>query len=325
MKALLRHRLLVGTASLTLVAGITYSCKDFLDTAAQAILDEPTVTTLSGVEGSLIATYRALDCTTATNANWGCAASNWVFGSVTSDDAYKGSQLSDQPGIQDIELYNWSTGEAQAYLNVKWRAVYEGVVRSNRTIRLLRNVRQLNPGEISDALARNIEGEARFLRAHFHFEAWRMWERIPYYREDDTDIRKTNVGVTGLSVAAELLSDLDSAIAMLPATPRGGQAGRATSWTARAYKGRVQVYAAQYAPVWWDSALVTLRAVRGSGVYALETSMDRVWTGFPEFANGRETILAYQASANDGEPNGDNANWGERLNFPHGDSPLGSC
>jgi len=322
MKTFLRHRLLVGTASLTLVAGITYSCKDFLDTAAQGILDEPTLTTRSGVEGRLIAAYRTLDCTTFTNANWGCAASNWVWGSVTSDDAYKGSEASDQPGVTDIELYNWSTGEAQAYLNTKWRAVYEGIVRSNSTIRLLRTVQQQNPGEIPDADARSIEGEAIFLRAHYHFEAWRMWQNIPYYREDDTDIRKSNVGV---NVAAELLSDLDSAIALLPETPRNGQVGRATAWTARAYKGRVQVYAAQSNPAMWDSALVTLRDVRTNGPYDLQPSYDQVWTGFAQYANGPETILAFQASVNDGEPNGDNGNWGERLNFPHSGSTLETC
>ena len=46
---------------------------------------------------------------------------------------------------------------------------------------------------------------------------------------------------------------------------------------------------------------------------------------FRTIANGKETILAYQASANDGEPNGNNANYGERLNFPHSGSPFGCC
>lgn len=317
MKTLSRYRLLVATAFLTLAAGVTYSCRDFLDTTAQGTLDEQALSTKAGVEGTLIAAYRVLDCTTSLTDNWGCAASNWVWGSVTSDDAYKGSEASDQPGVTDIELYNWATGEAQAYLNTKWRTVYEGVVRSNATIRLLRKVRQEKPGEISDADASGIEGEALFLRAHFHFEAWRMWQNIPYYREDDTDFRKSNQGV---NVVAELLSDLDSAIALLPLIPRGGQLGRATQWTAKAYKGRVQVYAGDY-----SGALTTLREVKASGVFALETSYDHVWTGFPEFANGKETILAFQASVNDGEPDGNNGNWGERLNFPHSGSTLETC
>jgi hypothetical protein len=41
--------------------------------------------------------------------------------------------------------------------------------------------------------------------------------------------------------------------------------------------------------------------------------------------NGPETILAYQASSNDGNPNGNNGNYSDRLNFPHSGSPLGCC
>jgi hypothetical protein len=80
------------------------------------------------------------------------------------------------------------------------------------------------------------------------------------------------------------------------------------------------MYAGQFA-----AALTTLRDVRNNGPYALETSFDHVWTGFTAFENGKETILAYQAVANDGEPNGNNANYGERLNLPHGDSHSSCC
>src|SRR5437764_5108731 len=300
MTALYRRGLLVGTGFLIVWGGVTYSCKDFLETEPQGTLRSTSLTTRVGVEGSLIAAYRVLDCSNATNSNWGCAASNWVWGSVTSDDAYKGSEATDQPGVTDIELYNWTTGSADDYLNNKWSSVYEGVVRSNGTLRLLERVRQLKPNEISDADAKSIAGEALFLRAHYHFEAWRMWGNIPYYSDenDTTDFRKTNVGVDAV---ANILKDLDSAIVLLPATPRNGQKGRATQWTARAYKGRVQVYVGDYA-----GAKATLDSVVGSGVYGLETSFDHVWTGFPQFADGKETILAYQASANDGEPNGNN-------------------
>ena len=62
-----------------------------------------------------------------------------------------------------------------------------------------------------------------------------------------------------------------------------------------------------------------------SNTYALEVSFDRVWTGFHQYADGPETILAYQASVNDGEPNGNNSNYGERLNLPHSGSPFKCC
>jgi starch-binding outer membrane protein, SusD/RagB family len=320
MKTVSRRPLLVGTTFLIVAGATLYGCKDFLANAAapQGALRDATLATRQGVEGTLIAAYRALDRTNGVGGDWGSAASNWVWGSVTSDDAYKGSEASDQPNINDIEAYHWATADAADYLNEKWRAMYDGVVRSNATLRLLTQVRTEKPGEISDADASGIEGEAIFLRAHYHFEAWRMWGNVPYYRQDDTDFRKPNL--TSTQVATELLADLDAAIAKLPLTPRNGQVGRATRWTAKAYKGRVQVYAGDYA-----NALITLREVETTGPYALEESYDRVWSGFQEFSNGKETIFAYQASANDGEPEGNNANYGERLNFPHSGSHFGCC
>jgi hypothetical protein len=236
---------------------------------------------------------------------------------VTSDDAYMGSEVSASPPEIDIELYNWTTGGAQSYLNDKWRGSYEGVVRANATLRLLASVVEKDPDEIRQSDQDGIRGEALFLRAHYHFEAWRMWGNIPYYTEDDRDFRKSNVGVYAVD---SILRDLDQAISLLPATPRNGDLGRATSWTAKAYKGRVQVYAGDYA-----GALTTLEGVRANGPYALESSFLQVWTGFQEYANGPETILAYQASANDGDPNGYNANYGERVTFPHSGSPFGCC
>ncbi len=299
MKTLLKSRLPSVTAIFLILGVITYACKDFLDTKAQGTLDETALETRSGVEGALIAAYRALSCTNAQintpGDHYACAASNWVWGSVTSDDSYKGSNQGDQASLHDVEVYNWSTGAANQYLNDKWVAEWEGVIRANAVLQLLAKVQAAKPNEIPPADAPSIQGEAIFLRAHFHFEAWRMWGNIPYYTETDRDYFKPN-NLGPDSVAKLIIKDLDAAIALLPATARNGEAGRVTSWTAKAYKD-----------------------VKNNGPYALETSFDHVWTGFTSLANGKETILAYEASVNDGEPNGNNGNYGERLNMPYAD------
>ena len=330
MKQQDRNRLLYGMALVVLASGVAYACKDFLNIPAQGTVIEQSLETKAGVEGSLIAAYRSLDCSSSSAGSWGCAASNWVWGSVPSGDAHKGSNAGDQQPINDIETFSWAVGEAEGYLNQKWSQAYEGVFRANATLNLLNRVRTLKPLEIPTADANSIKGEALFLRAHYHFEAYRMWGHIPYYFETDTTpvtlggFRKAN-DLPLDSIVKLVIADLNSAIALLPATPRNGDLGRATRWTARAYKGRVQVYGATRNPALWDSALVTLRAVRDTGPYALETSFDHVWTGFTQFRNGKETILAYQASIKDGEPSGWNSNWGERLNFPHSGSHFGCC
>ncbi len=330
MKQQDRNRLLYGMALVVLASGVAYACKDFLNIPAQGTVIEQSLETKAGVEGSLIAAYRSLDCSSSSAGSWGCAASNWVWGSVPSGDAHKGSNAGDQQPINDIETFSWAVGEAEGYLNQKWSQAYEGVFRANATLNLLNRVQTLKPLEIPTADANSIKGEALFLRAHYHFEAYRMWGHIPYYFETDTTpvtlggFRKAN-DLPLDSIVKLVIADLNSAIALLPATPRNGDLGRATRWTARAYKGRVQVYGAARNPALWDSALVTLRAVRDTGPYALETSFDHVWTGFTQFRNGKETILAYQASIKDGEPSGWNSNWGERLNFPHSGSHFGCC
>jgi len=328
MKTLLRSKLVIATAVLTTLGAITFACKDFLNIPPQGAVEEVSLLTKAGVEGALVAAYRSLDCSSSSAGSWGCAASNWVWGSVTSGDAYKGSNLGDQQPVNAIETFQWSVGEAEGYLNQKWSQVYEGVFRSNATLRLLDKVEVLTPNAILDADENSIRGEALFLRAHYHFEAYRMWGHIPYYFESDTTpvveggFRKPN-DMALTAIVDQIIADLDAALALLPFTPRGSDKGRATFWTAKAYKGRVQAYGAALTPALWSAARQTLDSVRQFGPYALQASFDSVWTA--RVRNGPETILAFQASARDGEPNGWNSNWGERLNFPHEGSHFGCC
>lgn len=320
MKKATRQPMLLGTA-LFLAAGSLFGCKEsFLTDAAtpQGVLDASVLANAAGVEGNLIAAYRQVDYSNGVGGSQASAASNWIWGSVLSDDAYKGSEPSDFTQINDAENYQWSTSQVDGILNDKWRATYEGVSRTNATLSLLKQVVKDSPSALSAADQAGIEGEALFLRAHYMFEAYKMWGNVPYLREDDTDLRKASIQKP--AVATEILKDLDAAIAKLPTTPRKGQVGRATQWTAKAYKGKLQMYMGSYA-----AAITTLREIVTSGPYALQPSYDQVWTGIKSLENGKETIFAYQASANDGEPNGNNANYGERLNFPHSGSPFGCC
>ncbi|MDZ7606994.1 MAG: hypothetical protein U5K79_15705 [Cyclobacteriaceae bacterium] len=97
-----------------------------------------------------------------------------MFGSVSSDDAYKGSEAGDQQPAADVELYQWATSGADQYLNDKWTAVYDGVNRANATITLLATVEG-----VSESDQKRIKGEALALRPHYHFEAWKNIQEHP--------------------------------------------------------------------------------------------------------------------------------------------------
>lgn len=293
---------------LILLSAVSFACKDtFLDAPPQGALDSGTLGNQFGVESSLIAAYSLLDGW-AQFGGWGGAGSNFVFGNMASDDAYKGSEPGDQQPMSDIELYQWSTGGADSYLNDKWSNVYEGVARCNATIALMNSVED----GISDADRKRIEGEARFLRAHYHFDAYKLWKNIPYYTEADDDFRKAN----DADALPLIIADFEAAISLLPTSQ--DQIGRVTSWTAKSYLGKVHAFTNNY-----SGAKSLLDDVVNNGPYALEACYHDVFD--VDFDNGSETILAYQASSNDGDGGGENGNRNDRLNFPHGGSPFGCC
>ncbi|MDH3650098.1 MAG: RagB/SusD family nutrient uptake outer membrane protein [Saprospiraceae bacterium] len=310
MKNLINYIGILALAALLMIA-----CKDeFLDGPAQGVLDESTLGNPAGVEATLVAAYSLIDGF-AGFGNWGGAGSNWIFGSVASDDAYKGSEAGDQQPSTDVELYQWGTTGADGYLNSKWQNVYEGTNRANATLKLLANV-----DEVSADDRKRIEGEARFLRAHYQFEAWRYWENIPYYTEADEDFRKTNVGSDAL---VAVISDLQAAIGLLPESQ--SEIGRANKWTAQAYLGRVQLHGASKGKggASFGDVKSTLDPVVSSGPYSLQDCFHTIFSVPGE--NSSEMVFAYQSSVNDGDGGGDNGNRNDRLNFPHGGSPFGCC
>ncbi len=292
-----------------IVLGFILGCsEDFLDAPTQGVLDSSVLGNQNGVEGTLIAAYSMLDGFGRPGGVWSAAGSNYVFGSMASDDAYKGSEPGDQGPMTDVELYQWGTGGADGYMNSKWAAVYEGVSRANATITLLNSVDDIDPADRA-----RIEGEARFLRAHYHFDAFQVWRNIPYYTEADEDFRKANTGTDALPL---IIADMQAAIGLLPESQ--DQVGRVTQWTAKAMLGKYQMWAQDFA-----GAKATLDDVVNNGPYALQDCFRDVFN--VEFDNGPETVLAYQASTNDGSTTGQNGNRHERLNHPHSGSPLGCC
>ena len=296
-------KIIITPAIVAIFFMLLFACsEDFLNRPAQGNLDATTLANQAGVEGNLISAYALLD------GNMSGGGSNWKLGSVSSDDAYKGSEPGDNQAATDIELYQWSTGNADGDFNATWGIEYDGISRCNATLNLLMTVEGI-PQSDQD----RIKGEALFLRAWYHFELYKFFGNIPYYTETDVDFRKTNVGV---DVLALCIADLNEAISLLPETQ--AQVARVNQWTAKALKGKVEVWQED-----WGSAVTTLRDVVNNGPFALEDNYHFVFD--VAHNNGPETVLAFQASVNDGNPNGDNGNAMDRLNYPHSGSPFGCC
>jgi starch-binding outer membrane protein, SusD/RagB family len=286
-------------------------CKDsFLDTPPQAALSGATLSSSkNGVNATVVAAYKSLVGWTGNwNENaWGTAPSNWIFNSAA-DEAHKGSEPSDGADMLIYELYQWNAGSG--YLRSKFIATYEGIARSNSAIRTAQDFVKLNPGE--STFGNSAIGDATFLRAYYHFEAYKIWKKAPYYYETDTDFQKSN----DKDMLPLIIKDLDDAIAKLPTNKTA--AGKADKSIATAYRGKAKLYGGDY-----KGALDDFNAVIASGKYSL---VDCFYDNFSVPGdNNKESLFAVQNSVNDGNGDGFNSNFGERLALPHGTSPYGCC
>ncbi|MCF0052216.1 RagB/SusD family nutrient uptake outer membrane protein [Dyadobacter sp. LJ53] len=285
--------------------GLMTSCGDeFLQTTPLGVGNEQSLSNKNGVNAVLIGAYSLLDGVGAGPVNTS-SVSNWIYGSVASDDAYKGSDVGDQAQITTIERYI-PQADIGAY-NDKWVAVYDGVSRTNNTIKLIALATDMTEAEKAQAL-----GEARFLRAWYHFEAKKLWNMVPYVDETVTDyINLPN----DKDIWPNIEADLQFAVDNISATKT--QAGRATKWTAKATLAKVHIYQQNF-----TAAKPLLDDVINNGPFALVMSFHDNFRITTE--NNSESIFEVQMSVGDGG-GGQNGSWGDNYNFPYGSAPGGCC
>lgn len=301
----------LGTAALT---GVSTSCSDeFLEVKPTAVLNDASLANRDGVNLLLIGAYSMLDGVQALSSfsDWHGAADNWVYGSVTSDDAYKGSIETDQPEITFIETKNIQADNN--HFRGKWRAVYDGVARTNDVILMVGRVTDLTDAEKTQARA-----QARFLRGHYHFEAKKVWNNVPYL--DETIYNPSNPNSTKVAntenIWPKIEADLKFAYDNLPETQ--AQRGRATKWAAGAMLAKAMLFQNKFA-----DAKPILEALVASGRYRLVDRYPdnhRVGTN-----NNAESIFEVQFSVNDGASISNNGNRGATLNYPMGAGALTTC
>jgi hypothetical protein len=292
------------------------SCKkSFLTVAPTGSLDQELLQSSKGLDALLIGTYSMIDGVSSQfGSGWETTASNWVFGSIRGMEANKGTDGGDQSDINPLQTF--SETSTNPFLNFKWREVYEAISRCNNLITI--TTQTLANGKITQDQADSYITQAKVLRGWFHFEAWRMWNKIPYL-DETTDL---NTVKNDVDVRPMILADLNAGV-NLP--DNMGLIGKFNGTVAKvlAAKAMMDMYR-DYA-----GALPLLTAAQGG------TKPDGSAIGLaPTYGeifdivnrNGIEAIYTVQYSVNDGS-GAWNAGAGEVLNFPYksGGSPGGCC
>lgn len=256
--------------------------------------------------------YRSL--TGANVTAWYTNAYNWVFGSVRSEEAYKGSEKDDQADLNPIETYQVQPGNP--VITQKWTSCYDGVGMANGVLQLIPKAKDLSA---ADAL--QIEAEAKFIRGFHHFEAKRNFNKVPYV--DETAIIPSDFQAikNDADIYPQIEADLKFAYDNL--TPTKGQKGRVNKWAAGAYLGKVYLYQKKYAAAKVVFDDIIANGVTASGEkYGLLAKFSEVFMG--DFENSKEIIFGIQYTLGDGTI-GANGNGETELPNPHNDGPGGCC
>jgi len=291
--------------SLMVLVGLSFSCSEsFFDLKPQGRASLAQLSNKNGVNALLIGAYSLLDGVGAGNTGRQSTISNYVFGGISSDDAVKGTDAGDQPEQSFIEQYNWLSDNT--YFLGKWWHSYDGVARCNEVIQI---VSSADVKDMTEAEKTQVIAEARFLRAHYHFEAKKMWNKVPFIDEKiyvASDPNSTKIPNTE-DIWPKIEADFDFAAKNLPTTQ--AQKGRATQWAAKTYLAKAYVFQKK-----WAAAKTLLEDVlKNSGKKLTANYHDNYRT---TGNNNSESIFEVQFSVNDGTT-GNNGNAGDNLNWPY--------
>jgi len=300
------------TIAMASLLAVTVSCSDdFLDVGATGSLAEAQMTTLSGIDGTLIGAYAALN---GVFGNRFEGPNHWVTGSITGGEANKGTDPGDYSTINPIQRYE--TDPTSGDLNSLWRGRFEGIARSNRVLALI-----AMSEDILAADAARLAGEARLLRGHFYFDLKKHFNSVPWVDESIEAAEISSIP-NSADVWSKIEADFQFAYDNLPAVQ--GQAGRVNKWAAAAYMGKAKLYQKDYAGAkqWFDNVIAN--GVTPSGdKYALLDNYASIYNA--EFDNHAEAVFDVESANNTGSVN--NANYFDDLNYPYntGSDGPGNC
>lgn len=141
----------------------------------------------------------------------------------------------------------------------KWNQSYQGVGRTNTFLDRIGGI------NMNEDLKARMTGEAKFLRALFYFNLVDYFGGVPLIletpdAEKHSDLPRTDKAL----VVAQILKDLDEAIAALPPTYAAKDIGRATVGAALALKARMLLYEEN-----WTAAAQTAQQLMDLKVYTL--------------------------------------------------------
>ena len=271
----MKKTLLTAAFAVLLLGG----CKDYLNITPQSTLVEDSYFSNTGeVETGVINIYSALQ---------NVVPNEIVLSELRSDNMAPNLLEGDWGSVE-----TFTETPNNDFVGTFWRTAYASIARANIVLKYLDNVTD------ADKKAR-FEGEAKFARALMHFDLVRLFGDVPLATATLTsgasqELRRRPTA----EVYAQIIDDLQIAVAQLPATWEAVNVGRATKGAAQTLLAKVYLTQGNYA-----AARPLLESIISSGTFQLLPSYATVFA--PGNEMNREIIFAIRyKTASNGEGQG---------------------
>jgi hypothetical protein len=323
----MKNKAINGLLVAGLLLGTTTACKDYLDYQPKGALSTDNVTTAGNAEALVTAAYAGI----GNDDMIGPMTSMWVYGSVRSDDSYKGGGgVSDVADVNFYEQYILTQPQqGEGWMHpFTWENFYRAISRANFALRSINAL-----PEADFPLQKTRQAELRFLRGHSHFMLKMLFKYVPYIDEtlsNDDILKVSNRQYTNDQLWDKIAEDFQFAADNLPENQP--EVGRANALAAAAYLAKLRLYQAyeqnenhqvtNINPARLQEVVTLTGRVISSGKYRLQP--DFAENFLDGYDNGSESVFAIQYSINDGTSLG-RISTVTGLNYPHGAPQYGCC
>lgn len=313
------HRIIASVICATLL--LTACSDNYLEYEPEGVLSSENVATAENAESLVIAAYAGI----ANDEMIGPLTHQWVFGSVRSDDAYKGGGgRGDVDVVDKYEQYNLTIADMGDWMAPRtWTNFYKAISRANFALSVINDIPD---SEYAQKTTR--QAELRFLRAHSHFMLKLIFKKIPYITENLTqeEIGQMSNDVDNDALWNTIAEDFLFAYENLPQAQE--QVGRADRNAAAAYLAKLRLFQAYEQNDQHQVTSINTGRLQEVIDYA-DKVIGNLQPDFGEnfldgFDNGPESIWAAQFSINDGTTVG-RVSFVTGLNSPHGTGLYGCC
>lgn len=240
------RKLAIGACLAAIVAVI--SCNSFLDPKPKDILapenfyksSSDAVAAVNGIYDSNKGSYSLF---------------YWYMADIASDDINASSNF----GSDGHRLAEYSFDASEGAIASIWGTAYWMINRANAALDRIPAI------TMDETLKARLLGEARYLRATAYFDLVRFYGDVPLIEHEVKSLVGLDIARTpSAQVYALIISDLQAAVPVLPASYSGADLGRATSGAAKTLLAKAYLTKGD-----WANAAATTGAIISSGQYRL--------------------------------------------------------